>query len=94
MNITNLVGGLPVTIAVLLVGFALYQQNERHFAESQRWLGVCLKQFEVELQQNLERTLKDDSLPEEVREQAKLGIDAWDQDYLYSKCYKEWHGGR
>ena len=82
-----------VTIAVLIVGFSLYQQNERHFAESQRWLEVCKKQVGVQLQHGADRAANDDSLPEEVLERAKRGIDAYDQDYLYSQCYKEWHAG-
>ena len=93
MNITNLVGAALIAVAVLVVGFFLYQQDERHFAESQRWLEVCKKQWEERLQVSAERISNDESLPEEVREQAKLGIDAYDQDYLYSLCYKEWHVG-
>jgi hypothetical protein len=93
MNITNIIGAALIAVAVLVVGFFLYQQDERHFAESQRWLEVCKKQFEERVLSRAEQISNDESLPEEVRKQAKLGIDAYDQDYLYSQCYKEWHAG-
>jgi hypothetical protein len=93
MKIIILVGSSIIAVAVLVVGYFLYQQSERHFAESQRWLSVCIKQVETELERDLPRVLGDESLPEEVRESAKRGIKAWDQDYLYSRCYKEWHAG-
>jgi hypothetical protein len=93
MNITNYASGLIVSVAVLAVGFSLYQQEERHFAESQRWLDVCKKQLKETLRIEAERIRDDTSLPKEVRENAQRGIDGWDQDYVYSHCYKEWHAG-
>ena len=93
MNITNIIGAALIAVVVLFVGFFLYQQDERHFAESQRWLEVCKRQLEEQLQLAVEQISNDESLPEEVREQAELGIDAYDQDYIYSHCYREWHSG-
>jgi hypothetical protein len=93
MNISNFVGSLMITVAISIVGFSLYQQNERDFAESQRWLEVCKKQTGEELQRVVKQMENDNSIPKEAWDQAKRGIDAYDEDYLYSRCYKEWHAG-
>jgi hypothetical protein len=93
MKYASLIGATVVSIAVLVVGFALYRQNERQFVESQRWFEVCKRQQQDQALAAAELARDDPSLPEEVRKNAQLGIQGWSEDYLYSKCFKEWHGG-
>jgi hypothetical protein len=93
MNLSNIVGAGMVSVVVIVASFALYQQNERHFAESQRWLEVCKREQEVRARHTAEQVRDDPNLPEEVRDAAQLGIQGWSEDYLYSSCFKEWHAG-
>lgn len=93
MKYASLIGAAMVSVAVIAVGFALYQQNERHFSESQRWLEVCKRQQQAILQRGAEQARDNPGIPEEVRRNAQLGIEGWDEDYLYSTCFKEWHAG-
>lgn len=91
MNITNFVGAATISVSVLIVGFFLYQQSERHFSESRRWLEVCKAQQQAQLQNMVDNSDKL-QLPDGVVASAKLGIDGMDADDLYSMCFKEWHG--
>lgn len=93
MKNASLSGAAIICVAIFGVGFVLHQQSERHFSESQRWLEVCKKQLGERLKIEAERMRNDSSIPEEVRKNAQRGIDGWDEDYLYSQCYKEFHAG-
>jgi hypothetical protein len=93
MKHAHLIGSAMICAAVIGVGFALYQQNERHYLKSQRWFEVCKKQTAATLQTRYEQVQKNPNLPEEAKKDAKVGIEDYDQDYLYSKCFKEWHAG-
>jgi hypothetical protein len=92
MNITALVGALMITIAVLIVGYALHQQNEAHVAESQRWLEVCKKEQQTRLDANI-KVLEERDTSKEMLARAQRTIENYEPDYLYSICYKEWHAG-
>ncbi len=94
MNITNSFGVGVITVAVLAVGFVLYQQSERHFSESQRWYDVCRKEFVRQMEAGNEQ-IAANSTPEQIREMGGLPtIEDYEEEYIYSKCYREWHGGQ
>jgi hypothetical protein len=89
----NLIAAATICTSVVVVGIVLYQQNERHFSDSQRWFEVCKRQLDKQAKSAAENIRDDSSIPEDVRKSAQLGIEGWDEDYLYSTCYKQWHAG-